>query len=698
MALLGGLLSAIAPSTSFAKDLAAVAPTDASRPVQASQRHALVVGIARYMADELAIARDDARAMARKLESIGFQVTRLEDTSSHALGQALDALGSRAAEGGLVLFYFAGHTVTEGGQLMLLPGDAAVGGEGGPAAGAVAMDHIVQALNRTRNEAPKLIVRDTSPYPAKSRYRGLSVCVPPATAPPGFFVAYSNGLAPSEKAGSSLSIYTEALLSVIGTPGKRAEDIFKMVQIAVNEAQSRTGVPSYTSSLPNEVYLVPPSGSGRAAAEPDHDAGLFSRGMRLEAPEAPHARLEERPASGGDTAQAAGRSSEFEGALWNVIKESGNPADFEAYLEVFPNGQYAKEAKQRIAILRAPQSAKPAPAAPEIEPMQAEFDVVVAANLRESPDLAASILRTVPKGERLVVTGRVVGQSWYQVRLQNGATAYVSSNLLRARPAAPEAPKAEPSIAVAPPRDVAPPPLSGSELRDCADCPVMVRVTAGSFRMGTDKGDVSEQPAHAVQISRPFAIGKYEVSIAEWKTCAAAKACSYVPDLKDAPATAPVHKLSWKDIQEYLAWLKTVTGQTYRLPSEAEWEYAARGGSERKYWWGDRMTVGMADCKDCGGGWSFKTPASVTASKANPFGLHGMNGGVWEWTNDCWNPDYQGTPRDGSAAQQGDCSARVLRGGSWRNDASYARSASRLRYDFDVRYSTNGFRVARDLP
>jgi formylglycine-generating enzyme required for sulfatase activity len=84
-------------------------------------------------------------------------------------------------------------------------------------------------------------------------------------------------------------------------------------------------------------------------------------------------------------------------------------------------------------------------------------------------------------------------------------------------------------------------------------------------------------------------------------------------------------------------------------------------------------------------------------SKANPFGVHGMSGGVWEWTDDCWNANYERTPTDGSAAGQGDCTARVLRGGSWRNDAGYAHSASRLRYDFNVRYSTNGFRVARDL-
>jgi formylglycine-generating enzyme required for sulfatase activity len=216
--------------------------------------------------------------------------------------------------------------------------------------------------------------------------------------------------------------------------------------------------------------------------------------------------------------------------------------------------------------------------------------------------------------------------------------------------------------------------------------------------MGNEKGDISERPAHTVRIAKPIAIGKYEVTVAEWNTCAAAGGCSYKPRMKDATDRTPVHRLSWKDIQEYLAWLKQTTGKTYRLPSEAEWEYAARGGTSGRFWWGDRMTVGMADCKECGSDWSYARPAPVDASKPNPFGLYGMSGGVWEWTDDCWRSDYDGAPTDGSASSKGNCSVRVLRGGSWRNDYRYAHVSSRLRYDYNVRYSTNGFRVVRDLP
>lgn len=706
--LAAGMLGPSVPNAG-ASDLAAIDPGKAAVPAHAARRHALVVGVSRYPTGALTAAAGGARAMARKLEAIGFAVKLLEEPSSGALQQALEALGAHASGGDLVFLYYAGHTAAIGDRLALMPADASMAEDGRAATGAIALDQVVDTLRRAPGQGAKLIVLDTSPYPVRSRFRGLQPGPPPLSAPPNFLIAQATGMAPSPRAGSDLSAYTQELVSLIGTRDRPASDVFEMVRIAVKEATNHTHVPSHSSSLPGDVYLAPPGDPNRAgtAADADRDARLLSRGVRVQGlPEPPQARLQDSPPSAGDTAQAGGQASKFEGELWNVIKESANPADFEAYLEVFPNGQYAKEAKQRISVLRAPKPAKPAHAGPEIEPIQAEYDVVVAANVREGPDLSASILRTVPKGERLTVTGRVVGRNWYQVRLDDGATAYVSSNLLRERPSTAaaerpktEPPKADPKVALAPPREPALPAApAGNELRDCPECPILVRLPAGSFRMGSEKGDISEQPAHTVRIAKAFAIGKYEVTIAEWKACAAAKACSYVPDLKDSPGGAPVHRLSWKDIQDYLAWLKTVTGHTYRLPSEAEWEYAARGGSERRYWWGDRMTAGMADCKDCGAGWSFKTPASVTASKPNPFGLHGTSGGVWEWTEDCWNPDYEHTPRDGSPAREGECTARVLRGGSWRNDETYAHAASRLRYDFDVRYSTNGFRVARDLP
>ena len=241
-------------------------------------------------------------------------------------------------------------------------------------------------------------------------------------------------------------------------------------------------------------------------------------------------------------------------------------------------------------------------------------------------------------------------------------------------PAQPEIPKASPT----PPAPV--PTLLTTE---------MIPIPGNSFAMGSND-DVSEKPVHRVAI-KPFAIGKFPVTVREWNQCVAAKACSYVAAGKDE---APVTNISWDDAQEFVRWLSQVSQKTFRLPSEAEWEYAARGGTQTKYWWGDQPQPDMANCKGCGGAYDPSQPLKVGSFKANPFGLYDMGGSVDQWVQDCWHKDYQGAPSDGSAWLDKTCVSRVIRSGSWRNDQSYVRPASRQAYDAAVRYPTHGFRVA----
>ncbi|MFB9266437.1 SUMF1/EgtB/PvdO family nonheme iron enzyme [Bradyrhizobium erythrophlei] len=219
--------------------------------------------------------------------------------------------------------------------------------------------------------------------------------------------------------------------------------------------------------------------------------------------------------------------------------------------------------------------------------------------------------------------------------------------------------------------------------------PEMVPLAGGSFSMGSND-DASERPIHRVTV-KPFAMGKYPVTVREWNACAAAKACGFVAAGKD---DTPVTNVSWSDARQYVAWLADSARKAYRLPSEAEWEFAARGGTQTKYWWGDQMQAGAASCKDCGGAGGAEQPVKVGSFKANPFGLHDMGGGVDQWVEDCWHKSYQGAPTDGSAWLGGDCASHVIRSGSWKNDARYVRPASRDNYDTNVRYPTHGFRVA----
>ncbi|WP_436223095.1 formylglycine-generating enzyme family protein [Cupriavidus necator] len=239
--------------------------------------------------------------------------------------------------------------------------------------------------------------------------------------------------------------------------------------------------------------------------------------------------------------------------------------------------------------------------------------------------------------------------------------------------------------------------LRTGEIRDCPTCPVLVSLPAGSFTMGSSASDPAEKPPHHVTIGQPFAIGRYEVTVEQWNACADAGGCQRVPTIADSPKTAPARDVSWDDAQQYVAWLSKTTGKTYRLPTEAEWEYAARGGTASAYWWGDQMRKGNANCKDCGDPWSQDAPAAVGTFAANPYGLHDVNGSVWEWVADCWHSTYKGAPADGRVWNENACGARVIRGGSWREGASYMVSSTRFKYSPSVRQSQNGFRVARDL-
>lgn len=249
----------------------------------------------------------------------------------------------------------------------------------------------------------------------------------------------------------------------------------------------------------------------------------------------------------------------------------------------------------------------------------------------------------------------------------------------------------------------------GTLFRDCPDCPEMVVVPAGSFTMGSPAGEASrdadEGPQHEVRIERPFALGRFEVTFAEWDACVAAGGCAgHVPDDQGwGRDTRPVVDVSWDDAQAYLRWLGEKTGQEYRLPSEAEWEYAARAGTATTFSTGATITTDQANFngnRTYGGsrkGVFREQTLPVGSFAANPFGLHDMHGNVYEWVEDCSNAGYDGAPADGNAWTEGDCSRRVFRGGSWGDRPAAVRSAVRETGNADLRMAIIGLRVARTL-
>jgi formylglycine-generating enzyme required for sulfatase activity len=285
----------------------------------------------------------------------------------------------------------------------------------------------------------------------------------------------------------------------------------------------------------------------------------------------------------------------------------------------------------------------------------------------------------------------------------------------------------------------------GSVFQDCADCPRMVVIAAGEFAMGspaTEAGrGVDEGPQRQVSFAQPFALGRSEVTVAEFRRFAdetgyrtdaerdtRAQGCSgfiYAEPTAASPGARaftswrspgltqaeshPVLCVSWNDARAYAQWLSSKAGKRYRLPSEAEWEYAARAGSVSARHWGDDpdqacrfanvadqsrfQTLGFGQRHECTDGHYFTAPAG--GYTPNRFGLHDMLGNVWEWAEDCWNASYAAAPADGSAWLAGDCAQRVIRGGSWSSVPRFVRSATRYRNTADHRDNLTGFRLAR---
>ena len=229
--------------------------------------------------------------------------------------------------------------------------------------------------------------------------------------------------------------------------------------------------------------------------------------------------------------------------------------------------------------------------------------------------------------------------------------------------------------------------------RECADCPELLTLPAGSFDMGSHSGSEEDAntPRRKVHIAS-FAIGKYEVTQSQWLAVMGTKPSMFKGD------EHPVEQVTWKQSKEFCRKLSEKTGHVYRLPTEAEWEYAARAGSDTDMYFGtdaNELTehAWFDDNSD-------ETTHPVGQKKPNAFGLHDMYGNVWEWTMDCWNTNYSGAPVDGTAWSSGDCSMRVVRGGSWYNKVRSLKSNARARYSSEIRYNSRGggLRVVREIP
>lgn len=578
-----------------------------------TRRIALLIGNSDYAGDPLRNPAHDVRAMSRLLAAQGFEVMHYEDLTSQQMKAALDSFNRRLRAGGIGLFYFSGHGFQLADHTLLAPVDTEINVPASLLANSIDLHSVLASMSAPRPGKRNLVILDTC---LNNPFRGAAAGMPKL--PEQTLIAYATSPGGFAADGALHGVYTAELLRSLAVPGSDVNNVFAHVASSVEQLTNHEQTPRMSSTLSGTTVLAQrhmqpsPNPQGNAVV------ALRSRAILPK-----------------DSAE------QYELAFWDSIKDSDHAADYEAYLQAYPNGRFAALARARIERLRAaaPKSATPAAPATK-QPEQA----------RPKPPKMKKAPQEQP-------------------------------------------PQAQPAPATPAPGANA----KTAEIIDCPGCPALISVPGGVFTMGSNTSDPSEKPAHKVSIDAPFAIGKYEITLAQWNACVEAGGCPAPGAAAKGAPNTPVRDVSWDDAQKYVKWLSKTSGKAYRLPTEAEWEFAARGGTSTRFWWGEKMQTGKADCKDCGPPWTQEGPLAVGSFAANPYGLHDVNGSVWEWVQDCWHSSYKGAPADGHAWETPGCRERVIRGGSWREGASYMPSTTRFKYAASVRDGQNGFRVARSV-
>jgi formylglycine-generating enzyme required for sulfatase activity len=613
----------------------------------AEGRVALVVGNSAYQQTGWSLANpsNDALLMSTALEQVGFDVELLLDATEDQMNAAFSRYGQRLAAAGedtVGLFYYAGHGVQSDGLNYLVPIDAEAFVDADIWAQAPRLGDLMRHVQRAGN-AVNFVILDAcrdNPLPTAGRSgggRGLAA----EGRTRGLLIAYATapGATAADGQGSN-SPFTAALAAKLPEPGRSAEQLFRAVATDVEDRTSLSQQPWIESGLRGADFCF---------------AGC------------------EAPAS---AVPAAGGPEEV------VFDRAQTACEYRAFLESFPDSPLAP-----IARLRAEGCDSADAAVQPVSPPAVVSGPDPVALVREAQELlnvmgyGAGIADGVP-GART----QAAAAAFRQARNVGGGA--FDQGFLDALRAARASDHSNPNQGGGESR----PP--GAAFRDCGECPEMVVLSAGAFTMGSPSNErqrnADEGPQRQVSI-RSFAVGRYEVTFDEYEACVRDDACEAPRgDSGWGRGLRPVINVTWNDAQSYVDWLNDkVPGSPYRLPSEAEWEYAARGGSTTAYWFGDRF-----DRNRIAEG---NSTEPVGSYPANGFGLFDVHGNVFEWTADCYVDSYAGAPVDGAAVTRPPCAQRVTRSGSWDDGPKMLRSAARNHPAFDQASNDMGFRVARSV-
>lgn len=666
-------------------------------PAWADKRVALVIGNSTYRhVPSLRNAGNDAKLIAKTLGDLGFRLIgggAQVDLDEPGFRTAVRDFGAEIQGADVALFYYAGHGVQVRGHNFLVPVGANPAREADVDFQMLDTNVVLRQMEGSGARLNLVILDACRNNPFGGRgLRTASSGLAQMQAPEGTLISFATQ--PGNVAldgGSDNSPFTTALAATIRRPGLDIFRIFNEVGLAVASATGGAQQPWVSlSPIKGDFYFA-----GRTVEAEKQDRGELAA-LRDEL-----AAL--KKALGASKEQSTGGEPVVE-ELAALKKSLG------ASKEQSAGGEPVVE---ELAALRELQAARAA--------------------LKEAQSAYDSRRRLMKTG---IISQSMLDEAEAAVKAAQGRIAMAEARhaSLAAPPQAPKPPPrdAEQKVAVGifpQPQKTGPAPAlkPGDEFQDCEVCPKMVVVPAGGFTMGSPENEAArhenEDPQHQVTIAKPFAVGKFEVTRDEFQAFVAdsghdaGSKCWTSEGGKTQeragrgwrnPGFAqtgdhPVTCVNWHDATAYVSWLARKSGQSYRLLSEAEWEYAARAGTTTPFAVGRTIT---ADQANFNGAFTYNgsrksrnrgRTVPVGSFAANAFGLHDMHGNVREWTQDCWNANYTGAPSDGSAWTTGACDRHLVRGGSWYVTARDVRSASRFYLAAERRGGIFGFRVARPL-
>lgn len=671
--------------------------TVAASNTQAQKRVALIIGNAAYQGSPaLRNPVNDARAMSEALNLLGFQVIEVTDATQKEMNRAITSFGSKLNGETAALFFYAGHGLQVKGKNYIIPVDAQIETESSVASESVSVDTILEQLNISPVSIVILDACRNNPFERSFRKMGGGLAQ--MDAPKGSFIAYATAPGKTAADGDGRNgLFTQELLKQINEPGLTLESVFKRVRSGVSAKSGDAQIPWDSSSMTGEFYFKP-GNAAQAVIQGTTPARIKSR-------------------------------EEIEQDAWESARESNNAGVILEYLKQYPKGRFIGQARVLIATLKAGAEKQPIP---QIYPASALEDGEAVlwgeAQAGNGRDGYRAYLDQYPNGKyaalaktrlNMLEASDQDNRKRYEQLLAEGD---VSLKTLDKKTALakygaaqglyPESPELVARLAQA--RTLVGVGDKFSDpLKDGSAGPEMVVLPSGKFQMGDVEGvgdaySKNSVPVREVTIQRPFAIGEYEITFDEFDKFSRATGRTLLSDHGWGRGRRPAIKIGWDDVTAYLQWLGEQTGKNYRLPTEAEWEYAARAGTSTRYWWGNEPSHEYANYGDGQPGWfpsgvvsgrdQWMYTAPVGQFPPNPFGLFDMQGNVWEWVADCWHDSYVGAPSDGTAYGKIECENRIMRGGSWGYNPNFMRADARVKVFWGVlSFLYYGIRVVRDI-